>query len=115
MEGQSRKPPRATRHMLQVPLRFRPAGHAEWRDGLSENISQSGVLFRSDRGVTPQTEIELLLTLGSGKNVEGAATLLCRGRVVRIEPGRVDDPRTGIAATIACRQAYFQGNDPRRI
>jgi hypothetical protein len=101
--------------VLQVPLRFRPAGQAQWCDALCENISQSGVLFRSERGVTPQTEIELLLTLGSGKNEESAATLLCRGRVVRIEPGRADDPRTGIAATIACRQAYLQGTDPRRI
>jgi hypothetical protein len=115
MEGEFRKPPRATRHVLQVPLRFRPAGHTDWRDGLSENISQSGVLFRSDLSVTPQTEIEMLLTLGSGGNPEGAATLLCRGRVVRTEPARGDDPRAGIAATIVCRQAYLQGTDPRRI
>jgi hypothetical protein len=114
MEEQGQKPPRATRHLLQVPLRFRPAGHTDWRDGLTENISQSGVLFRSDLPVNPQTEVELLLSLGSG-NPEGAATLLCRGRVVRTEPARGDDPRSGIAATISCRQAYMQGNDPRRI
>jgi hypothetical protein len=114
MGGEARKPPRATRHVLQVPLRFRPAGHSDWRDGLTENISQSGVLFRSDLPVNPQTELELLLSLGSG-NPDGAATLLCRGRVVRTEPARGDDPRAGIAATIVCRQAYLQGTDPRRI
>jgi PilZ domain len=115
MDAESRISPRATRHLLQVPLRFRPAGHTDWRDGLSENISQSGVLFRSDLPVNPQTEIEMLLSLGSGAATDGAATLLCRGRVVRTEPAHGDDPRSGIAATINCRQAYLQGTDPRRI
>jgi hypothetical protein len=113
--GARKRHPRATRHPLQVPLRFRPAGEPAWLDGRSENISRSGVLFRSDRYVTPETEIELLLTLGGDLSSEQAGTLLCRGRVVRLEPGSIEDPRTGIAATIACRQAYIQGDDPRRI
>jgi hypothetical protein len=115
MEGDTRKSARATRHPLQVPLRFRPAGDSAWREGRSENISRTGVLFRSERFVTPETEIELLLTLGGELGDEAAGALLCRGRVVRLEPGSEDDPRIGIAATIACRQAYLQGNDPRRI
>jgi hypothetical protein len=106
---------RATRHPLKVPLRFRPAGDPAWRDGRSENISRSGVLFRSERFVVPETEIEVLLTLGGELGREEAGTLLCRGRVVRIEAGSDEDPRTAIAATIACRQAYLQGDDPRRI
>ena len=97
-----------------MPVRFRPAGDADWRDARSENISQSGVLFRSDRHLTPETEIEMLLTFGDPTGDSGSGTLLCRGRVVRIERGNYHDPRAGMAATIACRQACLQGS-PRRI
>ena len=115
MEGQEQKLPRATRHVLQVPLRFRPTGHTDWCDGLTENISQSGVLFRSHLPVNPQTEVELLLSLGSG-NPEGAATLLCRGRVVRTEPPSAVGADAAVAAFIAeYIPAYVAGEDPRRI
>jgi len=67
-----------------------------------------------------QTPIEMLLALpaevGGG---DEAATVICRGRVVRTEPGAGDDDddaRPAVAATIAgYRLAHSQGNDPRRI
>ena len=40
--------PRAPRYTLQIPLRYRQAGDPSWREGRSENISRSGVLFRTD-------------------------------------------------------------------
>jgi hypothetical protein len=112
---QHRSPaPRAQRRVLQVLVRYRPAGDAAWREGRSENISRSGVLFRADCFVSPETPIEMVLTLGGEFGGDAAGTLICHGRVVRIEAGSDDDPRAAIAATIAC-QAHPQGNDPRRI
>jgi hypothetical protein len=35
----------------------------EWRDGHTENISRSGVLFHTDRLMPPHTRIEMLLAL----------------------------------------------------
>jgi hypothetical protein len=99
-------------------MRYRPSGDPYWHEGQTENISRSGVLFRTDHLMPLQTPIEMLLALpaelGGG---EEAATVICRGRVVRTEPGdSQDDPRPVVAATIAgYRLAHSQGNDPRRI
>src|SRR5438093_1219765 len=37
---------RATRFPLRLPVRYRPLGKPEWRQGQTENISHSGALFR---------------------------------------------------------------------
>jgi hypothetical protein len=122
MERESKKSAfmRAPRYPLRIPLRYRSSSDPQWREGHTENISRSGVLFRTDRSMPLQTPIEMLLALpveiaGGGT----AATVICRGRVVRTEELR--DESTGrpcpvVAATIAgYRLAHAQGNDPRRI
>ena len=122
MERDPKKPAfaRAPRYRLHIPLRYRPSGDPQWREGRTENISRSGVLFRTDHLMPLQTPIEMLLALpaevGGG---EEAATVICRGRIVRTEPAagdKDDDARPAVAATIAgYRLAHLQGNDPRRI
>jgi len=113
---QHRSPaPREPRRILQIPVRYRPAGDEAWYEGRSENISRSGVLFRADSSLLPETLIEMVLTLGGEIAENSAGTLVCVGRVVRIEAGSENDPRASIAATIACRQSYSEDNDPRRI
>ena len=106
---------RAPRRILQVPVQYRPTGDVAWLEGRSENISRSGVLFRADHSISPETPIEMVLTLGGEFGEEVFGTFLCQGRVVRTEAGSELDPRAMIAATIACQQAHAQGNDPRRI
>jgi PilZ domain len=111
---------RAPRYRLRIPLRYRPSGDHQWRDGDTENISRSGVLFRTDHLMPPQTAIEMLLALPAevGGSDE-SATVICRGRIVRTESAAGNDHgdgRAAVAATIAgYRLAHSQGNDPRRI
>jgi hypothetical protein len=122
MERDPKKPAftRATRYPLRIPLRYRPSGDPQWREGRTENISRSGVLFRTDHLMPLQTPIEMLLALpaevGGG---EDAATVICRGRIVRTElpkGAENEGERPAVAATIAgYRLAHAQGNDPRRI
>jgi hypothetical protein len=109
---------RAPRYRLQIPLRYRSTGDDEWRDGRTENISRSGVLFRTDRLMPPQTRIEMLLAFPAELGGD-EATVICRGRIVRTEQ-RAEDPEDDaghvVAASIAgYRIAHSQGNDPRRI
>jgi hypothetical protein len=114
---------RAPRFPLRIPLKYRSSGDPQWREADTENISRSGVLFRTDHPMPPRTPIEMLLALpvelaGGG----AAATVICRGRIVRTEAaGATNDDSTGdgrpaVAATIAgYRLAHVQGSDPRRI
>jgi hypothetical protein len=111
---------RAPRFPLRIALRYRSSNDPHWRDGQTENISRSGVLFRTEHPMPPQTPIEIVLALPAEiAGTEAAATVICRGRVVRMEAGRRapnGDDRPAVAATIAgYRLAHFQGDDPRRI
>lgn len=48
--SRSRKPswvPRARRLRLHTPLRYRARGQTLWKEGVIDNLSQSGVLFRA--------------------------------------------------------------------
>jgi hypothetical protein len=111
--------PRATRFMISIPLKYRPSGATDWRDGRTENISRSGVLFRTDHLMPAQTPIEFLMALPDP--IADGATVICRGRIVRTEPPNPDDPRPAVAATISgYRITHAQGDvplntDPRRI
>jgi len=88
----------------------------QWREGYTENISRSGVLFRTSQPMPLLTPVEMLLALPSEVGGGDDATVICRGRVVRTEPANRLDPRPAVAATIAgYRLAHVQGNDPRRI
>ena len=112
---------RAQRFEIRMPVKYRPSGATAWRDGRTENISRSGVLFRTDQPISPKTRIEFLIALP--EEVGGrAAAVICLGRVVRTEPPKPDDPRPAVAATIAgyrspniSNHTDPQTTDPRRI
>jgi hypothetical protein len=99
-------------------MRFRSSGDPHWHEGRTENISRSGVLFRSAHLMPRRTPIEMLLALPAEVGGGGgeSATVICRGRVVRSEPPNHDDTEPAMAATIAgYRLTHSQGSDPRRI
>jgi len=73
------------------------------------------VLFRTAGIMRRATHIEMLMALPAEVGRENAA-VICRGRIVRSEPDRGDDPRPAVAATIAgYRLMHGQGSDPRRM
>jgi len=72
----------AQRFALQIRVRYRLGGEGGWRHGETENISSSGVLFRSHCAAEAGTPLELCLILpplSSG----AAAQVICRGVIVR--------------------------------
>ena len=115
MDHDSDRPPgvRATRYPIQIAMRYRSPGSRQWREGRTENISRSGVLFRTDHLMPLQTPIEMLFALPV--DVEGQnATVICRGRVVRME-GTADDMQPAVAATISGYRLTHSQVDPRRV
>ena len=51
--------PRAPRFVIPLAILYRTPGDAAWLEGWTENISRSGVLFRADHQVAPDTPVEL--------------------------------------------------------
>ena len=58
-----KEPTRALRFPLRLPLRYRAVAEGTWREGLTENISRSGVLFRAQDLLQVSTPVELSFRL----------------------------------------------------
>lgn len=109
----SRFMPRAQRYSLPTSILYRPAGDARWREGWTENISQSGVLFHGREPIDLEASVEVMLDVPAQVlgNAAGASSL-GRGRIVRRGTER-SDTRPAYAATITDWELLQL--DPRRI
>ena len=76
---------RAERFQVQLPLRYRLPHSPEWVEARTENVSRTGVLFRSECTFKPTTMVDLRLeippTIGNGAHAE----VVCKCEVVRVE------------------------------
>jgi len=93
VEGsKSYAPVRATRYTVAMPLRYRRVGEQQWHDGMAENISQSGILFRGDddRALSEEEVIEINFTL-RGPATPAENSHPCTAIVVRKERSRVEN------------------------
>ena len=105
--------PRAERYAIPIAILYRSPGEPDWQPGMTENISRSGVLFRADRQLEPNTPLEIMLDLPT---IVAAAsgTALRRGRVVRAVPPSMLERRSAVAAAFVDFQ-HTPPIDPRRI
>jgi hypothetical protein len=106
--------PRAERYAIPIAILYRSVGEADWRPGLTENISRSGVLFRADRRLEPNTALEMMLDIPPIVSASQSGSALRRGRVVRAIQPSTRDARAVVAATFVDFQPA-PPIDPRRI
>jgi len=92
---------RARRFLIQTRLRYRVKQERTWREGKTENMSRSGLLFRGEVLVKPTTQIEISMELPSGILRDGAAEVFCRGTVVRTVAPASAGGMPGLATTIS--------------
>jgi hypothetical protein len=92
---------RALRYNLQLAVRFRPTGDSSWRDGTTQNVSSSGVLFRASTLLAANTPVEVRLALPMGPAPDAFSEVICNGRIVRTVPPSPADTQTGLAVEIA--------------
>jgi len=91
--------PRAPRFTLQIPVHYRVPGESQWRHGTTENISRSGVLFRTEQLLQPNERLEISLELPTDIFGLAAAEIVCRGEIVR----QVDRADQGMSPVLAAR------------
>ncbi len=97
---------RAQRFKLNLPVRYRLLGEESWREGTTENISRSGLLFRVDQLLEPTTQVEISLVLPPEIAGLSAAEVVCRGEVVRTMQPESASGNPALAAKIL--QYHFQ-------
>ena len=91
---------RARRFALHLPIYFRQPQSTTWLEGMTENISYTGVLFRSTHPLVPETSLELRLQLALGAKTLPASEIRCKGAVVRVEPGNAPEAPVSLAVSI---------------
>jgi PilZ domain len=74
---------RAHRFPLTLPIRCRRAGEEGWIEGVTINISSSGVLFCTSEPLDVDTQVEMSIALG--ESPAKAGELRCDGYIVRID------------------------------
>jgi len=104
--GQKIPPFRARRFNLHLPLRYRLLGEQRWLQGETENISRSGLLFRAEEPLQPNSKLEISLVLPAEIAGLAATEVICRGEVVRSIEGNQVGVNPALAAKIL--QYHFQ-------
>ena len=97
---------RAQRYKMQLPLRYRPMGEAQWREGTTENISRSGLLFRAEETLQPTVQLEINMVLPPEIAGLASAEVMCRGEIVRTVAAESATTNPALAAKIL--QYQFQ-------
>ena len=88
---------RAKRFAIHIPIRYRKPHTSKWFEGMTENVSYSGVLFRAESPLLPETTVEMRIELPVAVLGEVPGEIVCRGAVVRIE----ESPISGIPSALA--------------
>ncbi|MDP6579068.1 MAG: hypothetical protein QF681_00310 [Vicinamibacterales bacterium] len=91
--------PRATRFTMRLEIRYRTRQDrdADWQVGHTENLSRTGVLFRTDTPLEQDTPLDLIIVLPSGVPGGPPSRFRCHGEIVR----RLGSTRSGQAPAIA--------------
>ena len=92
---------RARRFPIAAHLTYREHGGTAWRQGITINVSRTGILFRAD-GPPPGTRepLEIVLTLAFSRFAP-ARHVRCTARVARIAPGDLSWGGRAVAVAIA--------------
>ncbi len=99
-------PFRAQRFNLHLPLKYRLLGEDSWRQGTTENISRSGMLFRAEEAIPASAQLEINLVLPAEIAGLAAAEVVCKGEIVRsVTP---DSPAVTPALAAKILQYHFQ-------
>ncbi len=99
-------PFRATRFDLHLPMKYRLLGESGWREGTTENISRSGMLFQAEESIAPNAQLEINLVLPAEIAGLSAAEVVCRGEIVRTARSEGSTVSPTLAAKIL--QYHFQ-------
>jgi hypothetical protein len=106
-------PDRARRFALHLQVYFRQPHSTTWLEGKTENISYTGLLFRSTHPLEPETPLELKLQLAIGTKPNPAAEIRCKGAVVRVEHRNGTETPVALAVAITdyriVRRAMLRG------
>jgi hypothetical protein len=94
---------RAQRFPIHIPIRYRTPRSPDWFVACTENVSRSGVVFRTERVFAPATTLDIRLELPPTDHNDGVrGEIVCKGEVVRVDQS--DDGGIPQTVAVAIRQ-----------
>ena len=96
---------RAERFSVQMPVRYRIPHSQEWLEAQTENVSHTGVLFRTKSILKPTTIVDVRLEVPPAIRDGTHAEVICKCEVVRVEKTR--GKRKSAALAVAIRNYRF--------
>ena len=100
--------PRAARFNVRLEIRYRTQRDGDWQVGLTENLSRSGVLFRTGRPLDQDAPLDLIIVLPGGVPGEPASRFRCQAEIVRREPPTQTGEAPAVAAAVDGYQLTLQ-------
>jgi hypothetical protein len=98
--ARSRMTPRATRFPLRLRAKYRCAPSRRWHPAITVNVSRTGLLLRAHERIDVGRPIDIAFRLSQNLLDTLSSAVICRCRVVRIEPTPDDDAELLIATEI---------------
>jgi|SRR5579862_887984 len=83
--------PRARRLKLDLPLRYRVNSTSTWHEGLIDNLSQTGLLFRGPQNLPVNALIEMVFEMPEEISGQKNRNVLCQGRVIRVKGSKTTE------------------------
>jgi hypothetical protein len=100
--------PRERRLRHRVSVLFRIPGSDEWIEGVTENISHSGLLFRSSSPLEVGSSMELILEMPRELTGANDARVVCEGSLVRVEPVPATRKKEQSSFLMACKITQYK-------
>jgi PilZ domain len=108
--------PRERRLRHQVPVLYRVPGSEEWLEGVTENISRSGLLFRASNPLEVGSAIELAFEMPHEVTGDNDARVICEGSLVRVETAATRDKKhSAFLMACAIKQYRFAAASDKAI
>lgn len=99
--------PRARRLRLHSPMRYRIKSMAAWHQGIIENLSQSGVLFRGPRPVSQDTVVEMRFEMPEEISGQKQSLVLCQAQIIRCKEKEKESSEEGITLAASILDYQF--------
>jgi hypothetical protein len=93
--------PRERRLRHNVTVQYRVAGSKMWQEGMTVNISKSGVLFASGESMQEGVGLELVFEMPKELTGDEAAPVLCKCTVARVTALSKEPTEYNIACSVA--------------
>jgi len=99
---------RAPRVRAVATLHIREVGGFGWRTATTENISQSGILFKVDKVLEVGTPVEIQYSPPAQVTWATNSQVACRGKIVRTQAAPSPASKPACAAKIVTYEAWHK-------